>query len=154
MGLDQLPEPVILGQTDEEKARQRELDDILFNARKEFIDKKQAEAISLPQLIGSYEAIEGHPGFYGRAPKLRQQIEIARISESAQASNSMAANLVETAEMARLAIFKNENGQMVGISVDEFLDEFDATETVGFLTKYLGLKTDSAGDAADPNAST
>lgn len=129
-----------------------DFDALLKDATAEFRGQKSKNSASLSALLGSFEAVPGHEGFYGRAPKLRQQVEIAKLSENMKEANTMSANLIETAEMARLTIFKCTGETMVNVSTDEFLDEFTADETVEFLGKYLGLKAE--GDSNDPNAST
>ncbi len=136
--------------TESELAQRENLDDLLKLARDEVAEQKRKDQTPLAALLGHYEPIEGHPGFFARAPKLRQQIEIAKLSEAATQATTMSANLYETAKMACLAIFRCEDEQMVTVGVEDFLDEFDGTETVGFLTKYLGLETQK--DEKDPNA--
>ncbi len=122
---------------------------LLAKAREEFIDKRKSEIVPLAALLGHYEPIEGHPGFFARSPKLRQQIEIAKVAEEAKENSTMAASLYDTAAMARLAIFKSVDDRMVQVETEEFLDEFDANETTDFLTKYLGMTTKATDD---PNA--
>ncbi len=118
----------------------------------EVAEKRKMEKPTLASLLGQYEPIKGHPHFYGRAPKLRQQIEIARLSDATGDDASTATNLESTAALARLSVYKCVEGNMNQVTLDEFLDEFDATETISLLSQFLGLKVQPKEEGADPNA--
>jgi hypothetical protein len=132
-------------EVDEEEQRRR-FDALLADVGKDV--RQERQGASLSALLGGYEAMEGHAGFYGRAPKLRQQIEIAKISESRSEAASSAENIVGAAEMARLAIFRQDRDEVRNATMNELMDEFTAEEVATVLSRYLGLNV--TGDA-DPN---
>lgn len=124
------------------------LDAMLGEANAERI----ARMPSLASLLGEYDPVEAHPGFYARAPKLRQQIEIARLAERSQGSETASQSLESAAELARLAIYvPDPQGEPTLASLDQVLDTFNADEITEILGKYLGLK---ARESEDPNGST
>lgn len=105
---------------------------------------------SLAAMLGEYEPMKGHPGFYARAPKLRQQIEITRLAEQSDGETATATANLETAiAMARMAVFcQGADGEMRQATMDELLDTFTADEVTGIVRDYLGI----GGGDEDPNA--
>ncbi len=67
----------------------------------DYAAKRKTQKPSLAALLGQYEPLDGHPGYYGRAPKLRQQIEITRLSEDAREDATAADNVEAVAKMTR-----------------------------------------------------
>jgi hypothetical protein len=134
------------------RSHEEQLDALLGEARNHIIEERKANAVSLPALLGEYEPVEGHPGFYARAPKLRQQIEMAKVTEAAQAQDQTTATvLAGTAELLRFALYKRDfprSEEFRQVTLDEILDEFDMGEMGDLVGKYLGFK---AG-GSDPNA--
>lgn len=125
------------------------LDQFLAETREERRQEKAQRSVSLAAILGEYEPLAGHARFWARAPKLRQQIEIARISEEQAATESDVANIEGAAKMARLAIFREQGGEVRQATLDEVLDEFTVAEVADVLKKYLGM---SPVEGGDPNA--
>jgi glutaminase len=113
--------------------------------------ERQARSVSLAALLGEYEPIAGHGHYWARAPRLRQQIQIAKISdEAAKAENDNEPFSIETAsKIAALAVFVEENGKTRPATYDEVLDEFTAVDIAEILQRYMGM-----GVPTDPNAGT
>lgn len=141
-----------------------ELNALLAEATQE----QQARHIDLPDVLGDFKAVAGHPGWYMRRMKLRQEQRALQIlaQRNADTENAGAANLEAMVMAASLLLYRLDAPQGDGdlgtwvqgavsgsgfrqASMDDILDEFDSTDLNESVMVPMGLGVTEQADAGN-----
>lgn len=137
-----------------------------------FLEEAQQEQaarhIDLPDVLGEYRAVVGHPGWYMRRMKLRQEQRAMQILAQRQdeTENVGAANLEAMVMAASLLLYRldaPQDGEDLGTwargatdgsrfraaSLDDILDEFDSDNLNESVMVPMGLGIPSVEEQAE-----
>ena len=113
---------------------------------------------TLEAVLGLHEELEGHADWYGRAPKLRERREIAKLLQSLPEDDALASDQIDSmVAVASLVLYRIQDGQFRRATFGEVLDEFDELdELLGLARKFKVLpeEDEAAEKKGDPQTET
>jgi hypothetical protein len=104
-----------------------------------------AGLLTLEMAIGDYSPIDGHDGFYFKAPKLREQLAITRFCKGIQGVTDEEEALLQIVAMGKRLFYVLSGDDFRLATEDEILDNFNMGQMFAIIARYGGLSYTEQG---------